>query len=60
MRVFGPSIPVMKLYDFNAQGVTLRGKALATKNIFQNYSQLLDNFTRLILITADNQHADLY
>ena len=29
-------------HDFGAQGVTLKSKALATKCIFQHYSQLLD------------------
>ena len=38
--------------DFHAQDVTLKGKALATKCIFQYYSQLLDNFTWLVLKTA--------
>ena len=34
------------LHDFHAQGVTLKGKVLATKcTMFQNYSQLLDFFS---------------
>ena len=41
------------LHDFHAQGVTLKGKILATKFLFQNYSQLLDISTRLILKTAE-------
>ena len=32
-------------HDFHAQGITLTAKALAIKCIFQNYSQLLHNFT---------------
>ena len=40
------------LHNFHAQGVTLKSKVLATKYIFQNYSQLLDIFTMLILKTA--------
>ena len=36
------------LHDFHAQAVTIKGKVLATKCIFQNYLQLLDIFTRLI------------
>ena len=43
------------LQDFHAQDVTLKGKALATKCIFQNYSQLLDNFTQLVLKTAEKR-----
>ena len=42
------------LHDFHAQGITFKGKALATKSIFQNYSQLLDTFTRLVLKTAED------
>ena len=34
-------------HDFHARGVTLKGKVLATKCIFQNYSQFLDIFTWL-------------
>ena len=41
------------LHDFRAQGVTLKSKALATKCIFQIYSQLLDVCTRLVLKTAE-------
>ena len=41
------------LYDFHAQGVTLKGKALATRCLFPNYSQLLDIFTQLLLKTAE-------
>ena len=40
------------LHDFHTWGVTFKGKALATKCIFQNYSQLLDICTRLVLKTA--------
>ena len=40
------------LHDFYTWGVTFNGKALATKCIFQNYSQLLD-YTRLVLKTAE-------
>ena len=58
---FGQRVwPVSGLYlghfshDFRAQGqgVTLEGKVLAIKCIFQNYSQL-DIFTRLIVKTAE-------
>ena len=38
----------------STQGVTLKGKALTTKCMFQDYSELLDNFTRLVLKTAEN------
>ena len=42
------------LHDFHPQGVTLKDKVLANKKcIFQNYSQLLDIFTRLILKTTE-------
>ena len=40
-------------HDFRAQGVTLKSKALATKCIFQIYSQLLDSCTRLVFKTAE-------
>ena len=40
-------------HDFHAQGVTLKGKSLATKWMFQDYSELLNNFTRPILKTAE-------
>ena len=40
-------------HDFRAQGVTLKSKAMATKCIFQIYSQLLDICTRLVLKTAE-------
>ena len=40
-------------YDFRAQGVTSKSKALATKCIFHIYSQLLDICTRLVLKTAE-------
>ena len=36
-------------HDFHAQGVTLKDKSLATKSIFQSYSQLLKKITRLVL-----------
>ena len=39
-------------HNFHAQGVTLKGKILAAKCLFQNYLQLLDNFTWLVLKTA--------
>ena len=39
--------------DFRAQGATLKSKALATKCIFQIYSQLLDICTQLVLKTAN-------
>ena len=41
------------LLDFDTWGVTFRGKALATKCIFQNYLQLLDICTRLVSKTAE-------
>ena len=41
------------LNDFHTGGFTFKGKALATKFIFQKYSQLLDIFTRLVLKTAE-------
>ena len=41
------------LHDFHVQGVTLKGKVLATKCVFQNFSQLLDIFTQLILKTTE-------
>ena len=41
------------LYDFHTWGVTFKGKAMATKCIFQNYSQLLDICTWLVLKTAE-------
>ena len=41
------------LHDFHTWGVTFKGKALATKCIFQNYSQLLDICTRLVLKTVE-------
>ena len=41
------------LHDFHTWGVTFKGKALATKCIFQNYSHLLDICTRLVLKTAE-------
>ena len=41
------------LHDFLTWGVTFKDKALATKCIFQNYSQLLDICTRLVLKTAE-------
>ena len=40
-------------HDFHAQGFTLKSKALATKCVFQIYSQSLDICTRLVLKTAD-------
>ena len=40
-------------HDLCAQDVTLKSKALATKCIFQNYSQLLDICTLLIFKTAE-------
>ena len=40
------------LHDFHTWGVTFKGKALATKCLFQNYSQLLDICTRLVLKTG--------
>ena len=40
-------------HDFHAQGVTLKSKALATKCLFQIYSQLLDICTRLVLKTTE-------
>ena len=40
-------------HDFRPQGVTLKNKALTTKCIFQNYSQLLNICTRLVLKTAE-------
>ena len=39
-------------HNFHSQGVRLKGKVLAAKWIFQNYLQLLDNFTWLVLKTA--------
>ena len=41
------------LHDFHTSGVTFKGKALVTKCIFQNYSQLLDICTRLVLKTSE-------
>ena len=41
------------LHDFHIWGVTFKGKGLATKCIFQNYSQLLDICTRLVLKTTE-------
>ena len=40
-------------HDFREQGVTLKSRALATKRVFQIYSQLLDIFTRLVLKTTE-------
>ena len=40
-------------HDFHTWGVTFKGKALATKCIFQNYSQLLGICTRLVLKTTE-------
>ena len=40
-------------HDFCAQDVSLKSKALATKCIFQNYSQLLDICTRLVFKTTE-------
>ena len=48
---FGLSIDA-KSYTISTRGVTFKGKALATKCIFQNYSQLLDICTLLVLKTA--------
>ena len=39
--------------DFYTRGITFKGKALATKCIFQNYSHLLNICTRLVLKTAE-------
>ena len=41
------------LHNFHRWGVTFKGKTLATKWIFQNYSQLSDSYTRLVLKTAE-------
>ena len=41
------------LHDFHTWGVTFKGKALATKCIFQKYSQLWGICTRLVLKTAE-------
>ena len=40
-------------HNFRVQGVTLKGKAVATKCLFQIYSQLLDICSRLVLKTAE-------
>ena len=40
------------LHNFYAQDVTLKSKALATKCIFQNYSQLLNICTLLVFKSA--------
>ena len=41
------------LHDFHAQGVTLKGKVLSAKCLFQNHLQLSGIFTQLILKTAE-------
>ena len=41
------------LHDFHTLDVTFKGKALATKCIFQNSSHLLDICKRLVLKTAE-------
>ena len=41
------------LHNFHAQGITLKGKALATKCLFQNHLQLMDNLLWLIFKTAE-------
>ena len=48
------------LHRVHTQCVTLKGKALATKCIFQNYSQLLDTFTWLVLKTAEEFLCQVY
>ena len=45
---FGPSVRCHFLHNFPTWSVTFTGKALATKCIFQNYSQLLDICTRQV------------
>ena len=52
-RVFREFYRGHSSHDFRAQGVTLKSKALATKCIFQIYSQSLDICTRLVLKTGD-------
>ena len=49
--LFGAFHHCQILHDFHIWGVTFKSKALATKCIFQNYSQL-DIYTRLVLKTA--------
>ena len=52
-RNLGPVSIAAKSYTISTRGVTFKGKALATKCIFQFYSQLLDICSRLVLKTAE-------
>ena len=56
-KVISPKTLLLQItgYDFHTWGVTFKSKALATKWIFQNYSQLLDICTRLVLKPPRNQ-----